>query len=132
MTYVFPTHLQIWNWELGILVLSCTSKFFHNSQKDSKLRFLNVALARLLSFSLFMEGIENWDFWILAETLLPNISQVTKQLGNWDFWSSLAFIFSKIIRIIFWTGYMWWVGESIFFYETILWQFKCWKYCFQP
>ena len=39
---------------------------FPHSQRDHKLRFLNVTVAGLLNFSQFMEEIENQDFSILA------------------------------------------------------------------
>ena len=51
-----------------------------NSQRDSSLGFLNVALAGIVNFSQFMEEIKNWEFGIL-----PSFSQFTKQLQNWDF-----------------------------------------------
>ena len=44
-----------------MLVLSCSSKFF-----------------------LIHKKIENWDFLMLAEDVLPNFSQFSKELENWD------------------------------------------------
>lgn len=55
---------------------------FWQSQRDLKLEFLNIALPGLDNFSRLMVEIENYHFETLAQTLLPNFSCFTKQLGN--------------------------------------------------
>ena len=53
----------------------CLRLYFHhfaNSQKDWKLRFLNVAPGLLLNFLQIMKEIKSWDFWVLAKAGLPN------------------------------------------------------------
>ena len=45
---------------------------FANSQKDWKLRFLNVAPGLLLNFLQIMKETKNCDFWVLAKAGLPN------------------------------------------------------------
>ena len=86
-----------------------TSQFFPIDERDWKLGFSSISLD---SFS--------------------NFFPIHEQLGNWDFWSSLAFIFSQTVRILFQAGSMWSVGKSQLDinYVTVLWQFKgyhCYK-----
>ena len=55
--------------------------------------FLNISLIELLNFSQFIKDMENWDFCVLAQAVLPNFSQFTKEM---DFSIPVTFIFRQI------------------------------------
>ena len=77
---------------MKIGIFECCSRrdfsLFPNSLKSWKIRVsecLSIGCTSI-NFSQFAKEIGNWDFWILAQTVLPNCPNSQKDSWNWDNW----------------------------------------------